>query len=186
MIGWTSLNILSPRKNGLLFQTTSSNAFFLHESISISIKVSLKFVPRSSINNILALVQIMAWRRSGDRPLSESMMVSLLTHICVTRPQRIIVWAHVGDYVRIKLWNSLTYQCPSTQTSKCLLFDEISSIHITVTSQWPQWRLKSPASRLFTEPFIHAQIKENTKAPRHWPLWGEFTGDRWISRTKGQ
>ena len=29
------------------------------------------------------------------------------------------------------------------------------------------------------------QIK-NTKAPRHWPLWGEFTGDRWIPRTKGQ
>ena len=29
----------------------------------------------------------MAWRRPGDKPLSESMMVSLLTHICVTRPQ---------------------------------------------------------------------------------------------------
>ena len=34
--------------------------------------------------------------------------------------------------------------------------------------------------------FIQAQIKENMKAPRHWPLWGEFTGDRWIPRTKGQ
>ena len=29
----------------------------------------------------------MAWRRPGDKPLSEPMMVSLLTHICVTRPQ---------------------------------------------------------------------------------------------------
>ena len=29
----------------------------------------------------------MAWRRSGDKPLSEPMMVNLLTHICVTRPQ---------------------------------------------------------------------------------------------------
>ena len=38
-------------------------------------------------NNIPALVQIMAWRRPGDKPLSETMMVSLLTHICVTRPQ---------------------------------------------------------------------------------------------------
>ena len=28
--------------------------------------------------------------------------------------------------------------------------------------------------------------KENTKALRHWPLWGEFTGDRWIPRTKGE
>ena len=24
------------------------------------------------------------------------------------------------------------------------------------------------------------------KAPRHWPLCGEFTGDRWIPRTNGQ
>ena len=41
-------------------------------------------------------------------------------------------------------------------------------------------------SRLFTQPFIQAQIKENIKAPCHWPLCGEFTGDRWIPRTKGQ
>ena len=31
-----------------------------------------------------------------------------------------------------------------------------------------------------------AQVKENIKAPRHWPLWGEFTGYRWIPHTKGQ
>ena len=47
---------------------------------------------------------------------------------------------------------------------------------ITMTSQWPRWRLKSPASRLFIQPFIQTQIKENIKAPRHWPLCGEFTG----------
>ena len=29
----------------------------------------------------------MAWRRPGDKPLSEPIMVSLLTHICVSRPQ---------------------------------------------------------------------------------------------------
>ena len=28
--------------------------------------------------------------------------------------------------------------------------------------------------------------EKNIKSPRHWPLWGEFTGDRWIARTKGQ
>ena len=49
-----------------------------------------------------------------------------------------------------------------------------------------RWHLKSPASRLFTQPFIHAQIKVNIKAPRHWPLCGEFTGDQWIPRTNGQ
>ena len=29
-------------------------------------------------------------------------------------------------------------------------------------------------------------MKEVIQAPRHWPLWGEFTGDQWIPRTKGQ
>ena len=33
---------------------------------------------------------------------------------------------------------------------------------------------------------IQAQIKENIKALRHWPLSGKFTGDRWIPRTNGQ
>ena len=41
-------------------------------------------------------------------------------------------------------------------------------------------------SRLFTQAFIQTQIKENIKAPRHWPLCGEFTGDRWIPRTNDQ
>ena len=55
-----------------------------------------------------------------------------------------------------------------------------------MTSLWARWRLKSPASRLFTQAFIEAQIKENMKTLRHWPLWGEFTSDRWIPRTKDQ
>ena len=33
---------------------------------------------------------------------------------------------------------------------------------------------------MFTQAFIRVQVKENIKAPRHWPLWGEFTGVRWI------
>ena len=49
-----------------------------------------------------------------------------------------------------------------------------------------RWRLKSPVSLLFTQPFIQAQIKENIKAPRHWPLCEEFIGDQWISLTNGQ
>ena len=53
----------------------------------ISIKISLQFVPKRSINNSPTLAQIMAWRRPGDKPLSEPMMIRLSTHICVTRPQ---------------------------------------------------------------------------------------------------
>ena len=46
--------------------------------------------------------------------------------------------------------------------------------------------MSAMTSRLFTQHFIHAQIKENIKASRHWPLWGELTSDRLIPRTKGK
>ena len=39
---------------------------------------------------------------------------------------------------------------------------------ITETSAWVRWRLKSQASRLCTQPFVQALIKENIKTPRHW------------------
>ena len=76
-------------KMAAVSQTTLSNAFSWMKMLEfrISIKISLKFVPKGPINNIPSLVQIMAWRRSGDKPLSEPMMVCLPTHICVTRPQ---------------------------------------------------------------------------------------------------
>ena len=57
------------------------------------IKISLKFVLKGPHNNIPSLVQVMAWSRAGDRPLSEAMMVSLPTHICVTRPQWVKVFS---------------------------------------------------------------------------------------------
>ena len=49
------------------------------------------------------------------------------------------------------------------------------------------WHFRfSPASRFFTQVFIQAQIKGNIKAPRHWPLCGEFTDDRGLPHTNGQ
>ena len=47
---------------------------FLNEKVCIVIQISLKFVPRGPIDNNPALVQIMAWRRIGDKPLSEPML----------------------------------------------------------------------------------------------------------------
>ena len=80
-------NTLRPRQNGRHFADDIFKCIFLNENARISLKISMKFVPKVRINNISALFQIMAWRRPGDKPLSEPMMVSLLTHICVTRPQ---------------------------------------------------------------------------------------------------
>ena len=82
-----AFNTLRPRQNGLHFADDIFKYIFLNEDVRISIKISLIFVPKDPINNIPALVQIMAWPRPGDKPLSESMMVSLLTHICVAQHQ---------------------------------------------------------------------------------------------------
>ena len=81
------INTLRPRQNGRHFAGDIFKCIFLNENAWIQIKISLKFVPQGPVNNIPALVQIMAWRRPGDKPLSGPMMVGLPTHICVTRPQ---------------------------------------------------------------------------------------------------
>ena len=77
-----------------IFQTTFSDA-----NIWNAINISLSFVPKGLIDNIPALVLIMAWRRSGDKPLSEPMMVSLLTHICVIRPQWVKQYKGVTSWI---------------------------------------------------------------------------------------
>ena len=85
------INTLSPRQDGRHFPDEIFKCILLNENVWIPIKISMKFVPKGPINNIPALVQMMAWRRPVDKPLSEPMMVSLTTHICVTRPQ----WVNV-------------------------------------------------------------------------------------------
>ena len=43
-------------------------AVFFYGNCCILIEISLKFVPHGPIDDIPTLVQIMAWRRSGDKP----------------------------------------------------------------------------------------------------------------------
>ena len=87
------LNTLRPRQDGRYFADDVLKCIFLNENVRISLKIPLKFVPRGPINNIPALVQIMAWRRPVDKPLSEPMLIFVPTHICVTRPQ----WVNGGN-----------------------------------------------------------------------------------------
>ena len=96
-------NTLRSRRNEQLFADNIFKRIFFNENVWISITISLKFVRKGSNNNIPALVQIMAWRRSGDKQLSEPMMVSLPTHICVTRLQWVNMTSHI-TIVRISVW----------------------------------------------------------------------------------
>ena len=91
-----SVNTLRPGQNGRRYPDDIFKCIFLNENICIPINISLKFVPKGQIKNIPSLVQIMAWRRPGDKPLFEPMLVNLVTHICITRPQWVNNGRHVG------------------------------------------------------------------------------------------
>ena len=125
-ISFLIFNTLRPKQNGHHFPDDIFKYIFLNENIWILIKISLKFVPRVSINNIPALVQIMAWRRPGDKPLSEPMMDSLPTRICVTRPQWVkclLLWAAV---LRLPNLCPITQQPPNaTVASLMKLFCQV-------------------------------------------------------------
>ena len=116
-------NTLRPRQNGRHFADDIFKRIFFNENVWISIKISLKFVPKGPINKIPALVQVMAWRRSGDKPLSEPMMVSLLTHICVTQPQ----WVNQSLFLKVQFtisqhlfrWWLGTRQATSHKLNQC-------------------------------------------------------------------
>ena len=78
------------------------------------------------------------------------------------------------------VWSSFLF-CLILFVLICLgnINDDISvSEHYNDVMMRARWRLKSPAPRLFAQPFVQAQIKENTKALRHWPLWGESISQR--------
>ena len=79
-----TLNTLRLRQNGHHFPDDTFKCNSLNANVLISIK---NFIPDGPIKDIAALVQIMAWRRPGNKPLSEPIMVNLLIHICVTQPQ---------------------------------------------------------------------------------------------------
>ena len=101
----TTLTKLKPRQNGRHFPDDIFKWIFLNENKWISINVSLKFVQGGPINNIPTLVQVMAWRRPGDKPLSEPMMVRLPPHIWVTRPQ----WVNKLVLMALQCWYYLKH-----------------------------------------------------------------------------
>ena len=96
-LGSERINILRPRQNSRHFADEIFKCIFLLENILTWINVLLNFVPKGLVDSIVTLIQIMTCRQLGDKPLSETKMVNLLTHICVTRPH----WLKV-----VGLWHS--------------------------------------------------------------------------------
>ena len=142
---------------------------FVNENAWISIKISLIFVPNGPIHNIPAMVQIIAWRRPGDRPLSEPMMVSSLTHICVTRPQWVynytfkIEATHPGDnelnWWTNEIWRDLSFrwvliEFPKSNCLNFLLFYYVYTRGVTIRLATIRY-----ISRYTTHDMVHDTIQ---------------------------
>ena len=98
------------------------NCIFLNEIDRIPIQISLKYVPRSSIDNKPALFHVMAWRRTGNKPLHGPMMTQFFEAWCcqvishymsqrwprsmssyvVTRPQWVNSFRHIYALVNFQ------------------------------------------------------------------------------------
>ena len=100
-------NTFRPRQNCRHFADDIFKRIFLNGNVWISINISLRFVFRGPIDNIPALVQMMASCRPGDKPLSEPMVVSFLTHVCVTRPQ----WVNHNIRIYLCTLTAIAYGC---------------------------------------------------------------------------
>ena len=72
--GFNELTHLILDKMAAILADDKFKCISLNQNDRILIRISLKFVPRSPIDNKPALVQVMAWHRTGDKPLPEVML----------------------------------------------------------------------------------------------------------------
>ena len=111
------VNILRPKPKWPPFRRWHFQMHFLEwKCMNITSDFTLKFVPMVGINNILSLVQMMAWRWPGNKPSFESTTASLLRNIWV-RSQRcgcLVTWfcyhliAKPGNKTAAPLWPCIT------------------------------------------------------------------------------
>ena len=123
-----------------------------------------KFFTKVRINNIPSLVQIMAWRRPGDKTLYESMLVSLLTRICVTPPQWVTRFIHVltyADVTDINHWISTLSRV------------ELDVIQSDGTVMWVPLRVLEYQLK-------HDDVIKWKHFPRYWPFVRGIHRPRWI------
>ena len=159
-------NTLRPRWNEQHFADDIFKRIFFNANVWFSIKISLKFVPKDPINNIPALVQIMAWRRPGDKPLSEPMIVSLPTHICVTRPQ----WVkHYPKQWRPSSVTPIRHKPPIIQYHMLFSQDRVRSPRLSVCTQLVSlhWRHMSElASQITSLAIVYSTVKSRRRSKK--------------------
>ena len=141
---WLHIDILRPKQNSRRFADDIFKCIFVNENVWISIKIPLRYVAKGLINNIPALVQIMAWRRPGDKPLSEPMMsTSLPTHICVTWSQWVNAQWRIYVSVRLVIIGSGNGLSPDMHQANTWTDDDFRSIEPISTNLFESWVIPS-------------------------------------------
>ena len=118
-----------------------------------------------------------------DQPLTNPKQVTSLLPSSYLPPEVQAVWT-----LSITSWCSLTFQCrPDTHLTKC------SCAHYPnlVKTHYTDVIMGAIAFQITSLTIVYSTVysgadQRNIKAPRHWPLWGEVIGHRWIPRTNGQ
>ena len=191
MVYWLYINTFRPRQDGRYFTDDVLKCIFFNENVWISLKIPMKFVPKGPINNIPALVLIIAWRRPGDKPLSEPMLVSVPTHIWVTRPQWVktceasqmgyyLVSSRPGERSDGHQEHSLLQDRANFHRSHPWQIDLISN----TASTWCLFVLKWPLANLHHHSVdtIHNRIITSSNVPVKpitWALLAHLAPSRW-------
>ena len=88
------------------------------------------------------------------------------------------------------LWVSLAKPAVACTLSCYMYHGNLVSVEFLAKHHYSDSIMRAMASQITTVSIVYPTVcsgaDKNIKTLRHWPLWGEFTGDRWIPFTKGQ
>ena len=147
----------------------------MNKKFRILIQISLKSVPNGLINNNLALVYKMAWRRKSDKPLTEPSWPSSPTYICSTRGR----WVLNTGVFSIFVWDisSLGPIHPFTQRDYYLKFlnpFELWRLVILLPSHLAHFKAITNFNHIESVASMHGTIPNMKTASNPWTHQGHI------------
>ena len=116
----TLINSSSPGQNRHHFIEGMLKCIFLNKNIWISNKIWLECIPWGLIHSVSALVQMMAWRHPGEKPLSEPMLTQFTDayrfksqdiYAALGKDELIPAW--MSSHRPSKTWDEIIYSFPN-------------------------------------------------------------------------
>ena len=148
------VNILRPRQNGRHFADKIFKCTFVNENVWIPIQISLKFVLKCPIDNIPALVQMMAWCQPGEKHYWSRKPLIIGAWYCEAKGHYLnqcwpISWTPLCRDITIELWMyaKICWINPSSMTGDLLVIEccktNLSVSQVPVPTTWRVTRNRS-------------------------------------------